>query len=213
MKISARWLKEYIKTDRSVDDIADYLTDLGLEVEGVHHFELVKGGLNGIVVGEVIECKKHPNADKLKLTKVKVNKKKTLQIICGAPNVALGQKVPVALVGSVLYPKNDKEVLIRSSKIRGEESKGMICAEDELGIGNSHDGIMVLNNNLEIGKPLKEALGIEDDYIYEIGLTPNRADAMSHMGVARDLKAYFIQNKIDYIWNSPKIENLPSTKR
>ena len=99
MKISARWLKEYIKTDRSVDDIADYLTDLGLEVEGIHHFELVKGGLNGIVVGEVIECKKHPNADKLKLTKVKVNKKKTLQIICGAPNVAIGQKVPVALVG------------------------------------------------------------------------------------------------------------------
>ena len=213
MKISARWLKEYIKTDRSVDDIADYLTDLGLEVEGIHHFELVKGGLNGIVVGEVIECKKHPNADKLKLTKVKVNKKKTLQIICGAPNVAIGQKVPVALVGSVLYPKNDKEVLIRSSKIRGEESNGMICAEDELGIGNSHDGIMVLNNNLEIGKPLKDALGIEDDYIYEIGLTPNRADAMSHMGIARDLKAYFIQNKIDYIWNSPKIENLPSPSK
>ena len=213
MKISARWLKEYIKADISVEDIAECLTNLGLEVEGISHFELVKGGLNGIIVGEVVECKKHPNADRLKLTKVKINKNEILQIVCGAPNIALGQKVPVALVGTVIYPNNDKKLLIKSSKIRGEESKGMICAEDEMGIGDSHGGIMVLDSNFEIGKPLNEVLKIEDDYVYEIGLTPNRADAMSHMGVARDLKAFFIQNKIEYVWNFPKIENLPSPSK
>ena len=210
MKISYRWLREYIKSDKTVEDIADYLTDLGLEVEGIEKIQSSNDSLVDVVVGEVTKCIKHPNADRLKLTQVKVSKNNTLQIVCGAPNVSIGQKVPVAPVGSVLYPKNGKKLKIKESTIRGEKSQGMICAEDELGIGNSHDGIMVLDNSLEIGKPFKEILKINDDYVYDIGLTPNRADSMSHMGVARDLKAYFIQNKIQYSWNSPIIENLPT---
>lgn len=210
MKISYNWLKEYIKSDLPIEKIASHLTDLGLEVEGVNFFETVKGGLEGVVVGEIISCIQHPNADRLKLTKVKVNKSEILQIVCGAPNVDEGQKVPVALVGSKLYTKDGVEIKIKASKIRGEESHGMICAEDELGLGDSHDGILVLSDDIPIGTPCGKVFKISEDYVFDIGLTPNRADAMSHMGVARDLKASFIQNKIKYEWNSPTVEPFPS---
>ena len=210
MKISYNWLKEYIKSDLSIEKIASHLTDLGLEVEGVNFFETVKGGLEGVVVGEIISCIQHPNADRLKLTKVKVNKSEILQIVCGAPNVDEGQKVPVALVGSKLYTNNGVEIKIKASKIRGEESHGMICAEDELGLGDSHDGILVLSDDIPIGTPCGKVFKISEDYVFDIGLTPNRADAMSHMGVARDLKASFIQNKIKHEWNSPTVDLFPS---
>ena len=209
MKISNNWLKKYIKADLSVEKIASHLTDLGLEVEGTSFFESVKGGLKGVIVGEIISCVKHPNADRLNLTKVKVNKDETLQIICGAPNVEKGQKVPVALVGTTLYTNDGNEIKIKSSKIRGENSDGMICAEDELGIGESHDGIMVLDDNLSIGTECSEVFNVTKDYIFDIGLTPNRADAMSHMGVSRDLKASLIQKKIPYEWNMPTVDLFP----
>ncbi len=209
MKISNNWLKKYIKVDLSVEKIASYLTDLGLEVEGTSFFESVKGGLKGVVVGEIISCVQHPNADRLKLTIVKVNQDETLQIICGAPNVKEGQKVPVALVGTTLYTNDGNEIKIKSSKIRGEDSNGMICSEDELGIGESHDGIMVLDDNLSIGTECSEVFNVTKDYIFDIGLTPNRADAMSHMGVSRDLKASLIQKKIPYEWNMPTVDLFP----
>ena len=209
MKISNNWLKKYIKADLSVEKIASHLTDLGLEVEGTSFFESVKGGLKGVVVGEIISCVQHPNADRLNLTKVKVNKDETLQIICGAPNVKEGQKVPVALVGTTLYTNDGNEIKIKSSKIRGEDSNGMICSEDELGIGESHDGIMVLDDNLSIGTECSEVFNVTKDYIFDIGLTPNRADAMSHMGVSRDLKASLIQKKIPYEWNMPTVDLFP----
>ena len=209
MKISNNWLKKYIKVDLSVEKIASYLTDLGLEVEGTSFFESVKGGLKGVVVGEIIRCVQHPNADRLKLTIVKVNQDETLQIICGAPNVKEGQKVPVALVGTTLYTNDGNEIKIKSSKIRGEDSNGMICSEDELGIGVSHDGIMVLDDNISIGTECSKIFNITKDYIFDIGLTPNRADAMSHMGVSRDLKASLIQKKIPYEWNTPTVDFFP----
>ena len=210
MKISYNWLREYIKTDLSIEKISSYLTDLGLEVEGVQFFESIKGSLEGVVVGKVVSCIKHPNADRLKLTNVKINNSEILQIVCGAPNIKKDQKVPVALVGSTIYSNENVEIKIKSSKIRGEESYGMICAEDELGIGNSHDGIMVLDGNIPVGTPLNKFFELSEDYIFDIGLTPNRSDAMSHMGVARDLKALLIQNKIKFQWNSPSVELLPS---
>ena len=210
MKISYTWLKEYIKSDLSIEEIADHLTNLGLEVEGVNLFETVKGSLDGVVVGEIISCIQHPNADRLKLTKVKVNNSETLQIVCGAPNVEKGQKVPVALVGSTLYSSEGNQIKIKASKIRGEESYGMICAEDELGIGGSHEGILILDNGIPIGTPCNKVFEVSKDYVFDIGLTPNRADAMSHMGVARDLKASFIQNKIPYHWNTPTVDLFPS---
>ena len=210
MKISYNLLKEYIKSDLPIEKIAAHLTDLGLEVEGVNFFETIKGGLEGVVVGEIISCIQHPNAVRLKLTKVKVNKVEILQIVCGAPNVEKGQKVPVALVGSKLYTNDGVEIKIKVSKIRGEESHGMICAEDELGLGDSHDGILVLSDDIPVGTPCRKVFKISEDYVFDIGLTPNRADAMSHMGVARDLKASFIQNKIKHEWNSPTVDLLPS---
>ena len=209
MKISNNWLKKYIKADLSVEKIASYLTDLGLEVEGTSFFESVKGGLKGVVVGEIISCVQHPNADRLKLTNVKVNQDEILQIICGAPNVKKGQKVPVALVGTTLYANDGNEIKIKSSKIRGEDSNGMICAEDELGIGESHDGIMVLDDSISIGTECSKIFNVTKDYIFDIGLTPNRADAMSHMGVSRDLKASLIQKKIPYEWNIPTVDLFP----
>tara|TARA_X000001036_G_scaffold432262_2_gene467874 strand:- start:6816 stop:9242 length:2427 start_codon:yes stop_codon:yes gene_type:complete len=209
VKISNNWLKKYIKVDLSVEKIASHLTDLGLEVEGTSFFESVKGGLKGVVVGEIISCVQHPNADRLKLTIVKVNQDETLQIICGAPNVKEGQKVPVALVGTTLYTNDGNKIKIKSSKIRGEDSNGMICSEDELGIGESHDGIMVLDDNLSIGTECSEVFNVTKDYIFDIGLTPNRADAMSHMGVSRDLKASLIQKKIPYEWNMPTVDLFP----
>lgn len=195
MKISYNWLCKYIKTDLSVEKIASILTDTGLEVEDVEEIESVKGSLKGVVVGEVIECEKHPNADKLKLTKVNLGDQ-TVQIVCGAPNVEKGQKVPVATIGTSLYSEDGNEFKIKKSKIRGEESFGMICAEDELGLGKSHEGILVLDSNLKVGTPLNEVIPVSKDYCIEIGLTPNRTDAMSHYGVARDLYAALKSRKI-----------------
>lgn len=195
MKISYNWLCKYIKTDLSVEKIASILTDTGLEVEDVEEIESVKGSLKGVVVGEVIECEKHPNADKLKLTKVNLGDQ-IVQIVCGAPNVEKGQKVPVATIGTTLYSEEGSEFKIKKSKIRGEESFGMICAEDELGLGKSHEGILVLDSNLKVGTPLNEVIPVSKDYCIEIGLTPNRTDAMSHYGVARDLYAALKSRKI-----------------
>ncbi|EAS19859.1 phenylalanyl-tRNA synthetase beta chain [Flavobacteria bacterium BBFL7] len=188
MKVSYNWIRQFITVPESIEDHAALLTSLGLEVEGVEKFESVKGGLQGIVVGHVLECVKHPNADKLKLTKVNIGSE-TVQIVCGAPNVAAGQKVPVATIGTTLYTESGEAWKIKKGKIRGEESHGMICAEDELNIGTSHDGIMVLDENLDPGTLFSDVINIENDYTIEIGLTPNRSDAMSHLGVARDLRA------------------------
>ena len=196
MKISYNWLKQFIKTDWSPEQTGNLLTDLGLEVEGIEPFESVKGSLEGVVIGEILTCKKHPNADKLKLTTVDIGGEQPLQIVCGAPNVAKGQKVPVATIGTTLYAENGDAWTIKKGKIRGEESHGMICAEDELGLGKSHDGIMVLDEKIKVGTLASEIFKIEKDQVFEIGLTPNRADAMSHLGVARDLKAGLIQREI-----------------
>ncbi len=193
MKISYNWLKQFIKIDWDAEKTGDLLTDLGLEVEGLQKFESIKGGLNGIVVGHVLECEQHSNADKLRVTKVDLGNNTIVQIVCGAPNVAKGQKVPVATIGTTLYDKDGNEFKIKKGKIRGEESYGMICAEDELGLGEGHDGIMVLDSSIETGTPCAEVFNIENDLIFDIGLTPNRADAMSHFGTARDLKAGVLQ--------------------
>ncbi|QQR97676.1 MAG: hypothetical protein IPK18_12680 [Sphingobacteriales bacterium] len=186
MRVSLNWIKDYIDIELSVDEISKLLTDIGLEVESVETYESVKGGLDGLVVGEVIEKEKHPDADKLSVCKVNAGNE-VLQIVCGAPNVASGQKVIVALVGTTLYPKTGDAFAIKKAKIRGIESFGMICAEDEIGIGISHDGIIVLPSNTEIGIPASSIYDVYNDVIFEIGLTPNRSDAHSHIGVARDL--------------------------
>jgi phenylalanyl-tRNA synthetase beta chain len=189
MKISYNWLRQFVKVNRSPEETGEILTDLGLEVEGINEFQSVKGSLRGIIVGEVLSCEQHPNADRLKVTTVNIGNGEPVQIVCGAPNVAAGQKVPVATVGTTLYDEKGAPWEIKKSKIRGESSHGMICAEDELGLGQSHDGIMVLDESIAPGTPAADLFEIEDDYVFEIGLTPNRADAMSHWGVARDLKA------------------------
>ena len=191
MNISYNWLKRYIDTDLPAEKVAEVLTDIGLEVEGLEKTETVKGGLQGVVVGEVVTCTDHPDSDHLHLTTVDVGAAEPLQIVCGAPNCRAGLKVLCATVGAVLYPDGgDEEFKIKRSKIRGMESLGMLCAEDELGIGASHDGIMELPADAPVGMTAKEYLHIEDDYLIEIGLTPNRVDAASHIGVARDLAAY-----------------------
>lgn len=195
MKISYNWLKQFIKTEWPAEETGKLLTDLGLEVEGISMYESVKGGLKGIVVGEVLSCEPHPNADRLKITKVNIGQTAPLQIVCGAPNVAPGQKVPVAVIGTTLYDGAGEAWNIKKGKIRGEESHGMICAEDELGLGKSHEGIMVLDPKLKPGTALADSIDVENDHIFEIGLTPNRADAMSHWGVARDLKAGMTQKE------------------
>ena len=197
MKISYNWLKQFIKINWAPERTGELLTDLGLEVEGIGNYQSVKGGLEGIIVGEVLTCIKHPNADKLKLTTVDIGLKEPLQIVCGAPNVAVGQKVPVATIGTTLYSEEGEAWKIKKGKIRGEESQGMICAEDELGLGDSHDGILILENSLKVGTHASKIFNIENDYVFEIGLTPNRADAMSHLGVARDLKAGLLQKEIN----------------
>lgn len=194
MKVSHSWLKSYLNVDYSPERISELLTDTGLEVEGLEEVESVKGGLRGVVVGEVLTCVQHPNADRLSLTTVHVGGDEPLQIVCGAPNVAAGQKVPVATIGTLLYPGGE-ELKIKKGKIRGELSQGMICAEDELGLGQSHDGIMVLDAALEAGTPFAEVVGLQSDYVFEIGLTPNRTDAMGHIGVARDLRAALLQHE------------------
>ena len=175
MKISYNWLKQFIQIDWAPEKTSELLTDLGLEVEGIEAFQSVKGGLEGVVVGEVLTCEPHPNADRLKVTTVNVGEQTPLHIVCGAPNVAKGQKVPVVTVGSTLYDENGEPWVIKKGKIRGEVSEGMICAEDELGLGKSHDGIMVLDESLKVGTPVADIFDIENDVVFEIGLTPNRA--------------------------------------
>lgn len=189
MKISYNWLKDYIETEKSPEEIAALLTQSGLEVESVSKYEEVKDSLQGLVVGEIKTCIPHPNADRLRVTTVDVGNETILPIVCGAPNVAVGQKVVVAVPGATLYPLNGNPFKIQKTKIRGEVSEGMICAEDEVGLGASHEGIMVLHTELSNGTPANEHFKLSSDYILEIGLTPNRADAASHLGVARDLKA------------------------
>lgn len=190
MKISYKWLKELIEITETPEEIGKLLTGTGLEVEGIEEVESIKGGLKGVVIGEVLTCEKHPEADRLKITTVDVGLEQPLNIVCGAPNVAAGQKVILATVGATLYPTgSDEPLVLKKSKIRGALSEGMICAEDELGLGQSHDGILVLDTDLPNGTPASEYFGISSDYMIEIGLTPNRADAASHYGVARDLKA------------------------
>lgn len=188
MNISYKWLKEYIETDKSPVEIAEILTDLGLEIGSMEEIETVKGGLKGLVIGEVLTCEQHPNADKLSKTTVNIGSGDPLPIVCGAPNVAAGQKVVVATVGTILY-NGDDSFTIKKAKIRGEVSEGMICAEDEIGLGTSHDGIMVLDAQSKIGTPAAEYFNIESDVLFEVELTPNRIDAASHIGVARDLAA------------------------
>ena len=194
MKISYNWLKQYIEVDLPPEQVSDILTNIGLEVEGIETFQPVKGGLKGVVIGEVLTCTRHPNADKLTVTTVDVGEDEPVQIVCGAPNVAAGQKVPVAVVGTTLYP-SEEGFTIKKAKIRGELSQGMICAEDELGLGTSHEGIMVLDGGSVVGTPAADYFQIETDTVFEIGLTPNRIDAASHLGVARDLAAYLKQEK------------------
>lgn len=189
MTISYNWLKDYIDIPESPDELGQLLTSTGLEVESIHAFETVRGGLAGLVIGEVKSCEKHPNADKLSLTTVDVGEGRVLPIVCGAPNVAKGQRVVVALPGTTLYPTSGDPFTIKKTKIRGEVSEGMICAEDEIGLGEGHDGIMVLNTDVPNGTPAAQYFAIETDQVIEIGLTPNRADAASHIGVARDIHA------------------------
>lgn len=213
MKISYNWLKQFINIDWNAEKTGELLTDLGLEIEGIETYQSVKGGLEGIVVGEVLTCKQHPNADRLKVTTVDIGTKEPLHIVCGAPNVAAGQKVPVATIGTTLYSPEGEAWTIKKGKIRGEESHGMICAEDELGLGSSHDGIMVLNQDIKIGTLAADIFEIENDQVFEIGLTPNRADAMSHFGVARDLKAGLIQQELNLELITPSVSAFKLEKR
>ena len=189
MKISYNWLQAIIKTNATPQQIDAWLTGTGLEVEAIEAYNSIKGGLAGIVVGEVKTCAKHPNADKLSVTTVDVGGPELLHIVCGAPNVAAGQKVLVATVGCTVHPTVGEPFEIKKSKIRGEVSEGMICAEDELGLGTSHDGILVLPEHYVVGTPATQYFENYSDYLIEIGLTANRGDAASHLGVARDLRA------------------------
>jgi len=205
MKISYNWLKQFLKVDWEAEKTGELLTDLGLEVEGIETVESIKGSLEGIVIGKVLTCVQHPNADRLKVTTVDLGNGVPVQIVCGAPNVAAGQTVPVATIGTTLYDDKGAGFIIKKGKIRGEESHGMICAEDELGLGSSHDGIMVMDETITVGTPAAKVFNIEKDEVFEIGLTPNRADAMSHYGIARDLRAGLIQNDISLELMSPSV--------
>lgn len=207
MKISYNWLKQFVNIDWDAHKTGELLTDLGLEVEGIESFSSVLGGLEGIVVGHVLSCEQHGNADRLKVTQVDIGTGTPIQIVCGAPNVAKGQKVPVATVGTTLYDAEGNPWQIKKGKIRGEVSEGMICAEDELGLGKSHDGIMVLDDAIAPGTLASSIMEVENDEVFEIGLTPNRADAMSHWGVARDLRAGLLQNNIAIELITPSTSN------
>ena len=193
MKISYKWLKEYVDFDLTPQEIADALTSIGLEVDALDEVETIRGGLKGLYVGEVLTCEPHPNSDHLHVTTVNLGKGEPQQIVCGAPNVAAGQKVIVADLGCVLYD-GDNEFTIKRSKLRGVESLGMLCAEDEIGVGTSHDGIIVLPVNAPIGQPAAEYYQLDSDWVIDIDITANRADALSHYGVARDLYAWLVQN-------------------
>ncbi len=214
MKISYNWLKTLVQTELSPKEIADLLTECGLEVEGIEEYQSVKGGLKGVVIGKVLTCEKHPDADRLKLTTVDVGTQNPLQIVCGAPNVAIGQKVVVATVGSVLHTADGGVLEIKKSKIRGALSEGMICAEDEIGLGKSHDGIMVLSGDVPVGMPAAQYFGIEQDVVLEIGLTPNRSDAASHYGVARELAAILNVKKpeVKIAAQIPGVKDLPKSE-
>nr|WP_314864914.1 phenylalanine--tRNA ligase subunit beta [uncultured Flavobacterium sp.] len=213
MKISYNWIKQFIKIDWQSEETAALLTDLGLEVEVVEKYQSVKGGLEGIVVGNVLTCIPHPDADRLKVTTVDLGNGTPVQIVCGASNVAAGQKVPVATIGTVLYDNDGEAFTIKKGKIRGQESHGMICAEDEIGLGTSHDGIMVLDPSLQPGTPAATVFKIENDEVFEIGLTPNRADAMSHLGTARDLRAGMLQSGANVELITPSVSNFRVDKR
>ncbi len=213
MRISYNWLKQFIKIDLKSEETSAILTDLGLEVEVVEKYQSVRGGLEGVVVGHVLSCEKHPDADRLKITKVDLGDGTPVQIVCGAANVAAGQKVPVATIGTKLFDKEGLEFEIKKGKIRGQESHGMICAEDELGLGSSHEGIMVLDDKLKPGTPCAKVFNIEDDEVFEIGLTPNRADAMSHYGVARDLRASLLQKNSNIELITPSVSTFRIDKR
>ena len=213
MKISYNWLKQFIKIDLKSEETAAILTDLGLEVEVVENYQSVRGGLEGVVVGHVLTCEKHPDADRLSITKVDLGDGNPVQIVCGASNVGAGQKVPVATIGTKLFDKDGNEFEIKKGKIRGQESHGMICAEDELGLGTSHDGIMILDEKLKPGTPCAKVFNIENDEVFEIGLTPNRADAMSHYGVARDLRASLLQKNSTVELITPSVSTFRIDKR
>ncbi|TAG04569.1 MAG: phenylalanine--tRNA ligase subunit beta [Cytophagia bacterium] len=207
MNISYNWLKNYININKNPTELGKILTAAGLEVEAIETFESIKGGLQGLVIGKVLTCEQHPNADRLRCTTVDVGQENPLKIVCGAPNVAKGQTVGVALVGATLYPTSGESFTIKKSKIRGEESEGMICAEDEIGLGTSHEGIMVLETSLSVGTPLAKYFNIENDFIFVIGLTPNRADAASHIGVARDLAVLLNEKVIKPSIDNFKVDN------
>jgi len=212
VKISINWLKEYLETNSQPEEISEILTNLGLEVEKLSLFESVKGGLNGVVAGKVLECGKHPDADRLKVTSIDLGDNVISEIVCGAPNIEKGQIVPVAKVGCKIYTSDGTEIKIKKSKIRGVVSNGMVCAEDEIGLGQSHDGIIILNSNIKPGTPISEVFNLENDNILEIGLTPNRSDAMSHYGVARDLKAFYDFKSIKSKLILPSVNNFESVK-
>jgi phenylalanyl-tRNA synthetase beta chain len=212
MKILHHWLEEILLCTLNPEKTSHILTSIGLEVENISAISSVKGGLDGLVAGKVLECEPHPNADRLKITKVLVGNGEQLSIVCGASNVAAGQTVVVALPGSTLYPLSGEPFKIKKTKIRGLESNGMICAEDEIGLGNSHEGIIVLDKDYEPGTPLNQIYPVFHDTLYEIGLTPNRADAASHLGVARDLKTWFnVHEKKNLSINIPYPAELPES--
>ena len=194
MNISYNWLKEYVACDLAPEEVSAALTSIGLETDGVEEVQTIKGGLEGLVIGEVLTCIDHPDSDHLHITTVNLGDGNPTQIVCGAPNVAAGQKVVVATIGTKLYD-GEECFTIKKGKIRGVESFGMICAEDEIGVGTSHDGIIVLPADAVPGTPAKEYYNIKSDYLIGVDITPNRADACSHYGVARDLYAYLTQNK------------------
>ena len=210
MNISYNWLKEYIEINESPEALSKILTDLGLEIGGIKKRESIKGGLAGLIIGEVVEKVQHPNADKLSCTKVNVGGDALLSIVCGAPNVEAGQKVVVATIGTTLYTADDS-FKIKKSKLRGELSEGMLCGEDEVGLGNSHDGIMVLAADVPIGTLAKDYFKVEEDFILDVDITPNRADALSHCGVARDLAAYYQYHGKDIQVKLPNTEILEKT--
>ncbi|MBR2648356.1 MAG: phenylalanine--tRNA ligase subunit beta [Sediminibacterium sp.] len=203
MTISYNWLSDYLPETIAPAQLSKILTAIGLEVESLEVFEKIKGSLQGVIIGEVLTCEQHPNADKLKITTVHIGAAQPLTIVCGASNVAVGQKVAVATIGSTIYPIHGEPITMKAAKIRGQESQGMICAEDELGLGTSHDGIMVLPNELEPGTPAADYFKPYSDWIFEIGLTPNRMDAMSHLGVARDVCAYLTHHQKESKVQSP----------
>ncbi len=207
MKISYKWLREYVDTTLSAQEVADALTSVGLEVDSVEEVQAVKGGLKGLWIGEVLTCEAHPNSDHMHVCMVNVGQGEPIQIVCGAPNVAAGQKVVVAVVGTKLYD-GDECFTIKRSKLRGIESNGMICAEDEIGIGTDHSGIIVLPDEAVVGTPASDYYHLESDFVIEVDITPNRADACSHYGVARDLYAWLLQNGYETSLHRPSCDDL-----